>query len=98
MKFLELIPESVSRRVTYKNLVAGQTLFLENDPAEAFFALEFGQIRLLHYTESGQVVQHYRIFAGENFAEITLFSDRYLCTAIAETPSRVVIFPKQPSR
>ncbi len=96
MEFLELIPESVSRRVTYENLVAGQTLFLENDPAQAFFALESSQIRLLHYTESGQVVQHYRIFAGESFAEITLFNDRYLCTAIAETPSRVVIFPKQP--
>jgi CRP/FNR family transcriptional regulator, dissimilatory nitrate respiration regulator len=56
--------------------------------------LKFNQ--KLNYTESGQVVQHYRIFAGESFAKITLFSDRYLCTAIAETPSRVVIFPKQP--
>jgi CRP/FNR family transcriptional regulator, dissimilatory nitrate respiration regulator len=96
MEFLELIPESVSRRVTYENLVTGQTLFLENDPAQAFFVLESGQIKLLHYTESGQIVQHYRIFAGESFAEVTLFNDRYLCTAIAEAPSRVVIFPKQP--
>jgi CRP-like cAMP-binding protein len=96
MEFLELVPESVRDRVSYENLVVGQNLFLEQDAAEAIYALEFGQIRLLHYTESGQTVQHYRIKAGESFAEVALFSDRYLCTAIAEVPSRVVIFPKQP--
>jgi CRP-like cAMP-binding protein len=95
MEFLELVPQSVLNRITYKNIVVGQTLFLEKDTAEAIYALEFGQIRLLHYSESGQIVQHYRIFAGESFAEVVLFTDKYLCTAIAEAPSRVVIFPKQ---
>jgi CRP-like cAMP-binding protein len=91
-----LVPESLRNRVISENLVVGQTLFLEQDAAESIYFLEFGEIKLLHNTESGQLIQHYRIKAGEIFAEFALFNDNYLCTAIAEIPSRVVIFPKRP--
>jgi CRP/FNR family transcriptional regulator, dissimilatory nitrate respiration regulator len=95
MEFLDLVPDNVRNAISSNDLVAGQTLFLEKDTAEAFYALEFGQIRLLHYAESGQSVLHYFVEPGESFAEVTLFSDTYLCTAIAEVPSRVFKFPKQ---
>jgi CRP-like cAMP-binding protein len=32
--------------------------------------------------------------AGESFAEVALFKEHYLCTAIANVPSRVLLLPK----
>ncbi|MCY7274480.1 MAG: Crp/Fnr family transcriptional regulator [Phormidesmis sp. CAN_BIN44] len=63
--------------------------------ATTLFAVKTGRIRLLHYTESGQVVNHYQVIVGEVLAEVILFLDRYACSAIAEERTEVLVFPKQ---
>lgn len=82
--------------VSFKDLVVGQILFAQHEPTEAVFILQSGQIRLVNYTEDGQQINHYSIRVGESFAEVALFHEHYVCTAIASAPSRVVILPKQP--
>ncbi|GAB4152040.1 MAG: hypothetical protein Fur0046_31530 [Cyanobacteria bacterium J069] len=81
--------------VAFKNLAAGQVLFAQNEPAEAVYILESGCIQLLNYTEDGGQINHYSVSAGESFAEVALFNERYVCTAIALEPSRIIVLPKQ---
>ncbi len=77
-------------------LAAGEILFTQTDLAEAVFMVESGCILLFNYTEDGHRINHYSARTGELFAELMLFHDAYLCTAIADTRSRVLVLPKQP--
>ncbi|XGV96399.1 MAG: Crp/Fnr family transcriptional regulator [Leptolyngbya sp. BL-A-14] len=89
------LPTELQAIASIKILADGQLLFERLEPAEAVFILESGQIQLLNYTEDGQQVNHYSVKAGETFAEVALFNERYVCTAIALKPSRVWSLPKQ---
>lgn len=98
MKFSQLnqLPSEL-RSFTYPvELAAGEILFNQTELAEAVFVVESGCILLFNYTEDGQRVNHYSARTGELFAELMLFHDAYLCTAIAQTRSQVLVFPKQP--
>jgi CRP/FNR family transcriptional regulator, dissimilatory nitrate respiration regulator len=90
------LPAAFQALVLDKDLAAGQILFNQHDPAEGVFILQSGHIQLLNYTEDGHQVNHYGVQPGESFAEVALFYEHYLCTAIATTPARVLIVPKQP--
>lgn len=92
---LDRLPANLRNAITYQNLAAQQVLFYQNDPSKAIFAVDFGQIKLIHYTEAGKTVNHYGIRPGEYFAEVALFNDVYVCSAIAEVSSRIISFPKQ---
>ncbi|AFY96961.1 Crp/Fnr family transcriptional regulator [Chamaesiphon minutus] len=81
--------------IAYRDLVNGQTLFYQGDPAESVFVVESGKIRLAHFTQAGKVIQHYDAVAGESFAEAALFNSVYDCAAIAEIPSRVMVLSKE---
>ncbi len=91
----EQLSADLQALIEYRKLESGQALFYKGDLAEATFWLETGQLKLLHYTSDGQAVNHYRIRAGESFAEVALFINFYDCTAIAEAPSQVALLPKQ---
>jgi CRP/FNR family transcriptional regulator, dissimilatory nitrate respiration regulator len=90
------LPADLQAVISFKDFPVGQVLFAQYELAEAVFILESGYIRLLNYTEDGQQIIHYSVRAGESFAEVALFNDHYVCTAIAQQPSRVWIIPKQP--
>jgi CRP/FNR family transcriptional regulator, dissimilatory nitrate respiration regulator len=77
-------------------LAAGEILFTQTEFAEAVFMVESGCILLFNYTEDGHRINHYSARTGELFAELMLFYEAYLCTAIADTRTRVLVFPKQP--
>lgn len=98
MKLAQLnqLPAALQALLSCKDLVAGQTLFAQHEPAEAIFILEAGSIQLLNYTDDGQQVNHYSVRVGDSFAEVALFYEHYLCTAIAQAPSRIVVLPKRP--
>lgn len=51
-------------------------------------------MRLLNYTRSGKVVDHYRVMSGEFFAEVLMILDICNCTAIAEEDCRILEIPK----
>lgn len=97
MDFSEInqLPAALQAVTTYQNLSNGQVLFHRNEASKAIYAVKSGQIRLLHYTKSGQAISHYTIYAGEICAEIALFLNTYTCNAIAEEPTQVLVFPKQ---
>jgi len=88
------LPAELQASVLVRNLAPGEILFRQREPVEAAFFLESGLIHLVHYTEDGDLIHHYSVHAGESFAEVALFKDRYLCTAIANAPSRVLLLPK----
>jgi CRP/FNR family transcriptional regulator, dissimilatory nitrate respiration regulator len=98
MNFLQLnqLPAVLKSTVYSRDLSNGEILFTQGDQAEAIFVLESGSILLLNYTEDGQQVNHYTVREKELFAELVLFKEVYLCTAIANRPSRVLVLPKQP--
>jgi CRP/FNR family transcriptional regulator, dissimilatory nitrate respiration regulator len=89
------LPSALQAAVSYKVLATGEILFNQREPVEAAYYLEIGQIHLVHYTEDGELLHHYTVRAGESFAEVALFKEHYLCTAIADAPSRVLLLPKQ---
>ncbi|MBW4469723.1 MAG: Crp/Fnr family transcriptional regulator [Stenomitos rutilans HA7619-LM2] len=89
------LPAELQAMASLKMLPAGQILFARHEPAKAVFILESGQIQLLNYTEDGQQINHYSVKAGESFAEVALFNEQYVCTAIAHTPAKVWLLPKQ---
>lgn len=93
---LNQLPAELQAIVSSKNLAAGQILFAQHELAEAVFIVESGYIGLVSYTLEGKQINHYSVRAGESFAEVALFNERYVCTAIAYAPSRVWVLPKQP--
>ncbi|AFY96976.1 Crp/Fnr family transcriptional regulator [Chamaesiphon minutus] len=98
MNFSQLnrLPSELRAFAYSVELTAGEILFTQAELAEAVFVVESGCILLFNYTDDEQRVNHYRAKTGELFAELMLFHEKYLCTAIADTRSRVVVFPKQP--
>ncbi|MBW4468301.1 MAG: Crp/Fnr family transcriptional regulator [Pegethrix bostrychoides GSE-TBD4-15B] len=97
MNFSEIdqLPAALRTAVICQTLSKGEVLFHRNDASQAIYAVKAGQIRLLHYTQSGQSISHYTVRTGEICAEVSLFLDTYSCTAIAEEPTQVLAFPKQ---
>ncbi|NJO40127.1 MAG: cyclic nucleotide-binding domain-containing protein [Cyanobacteria bacterium RU_5_0] len=94
MDFSEVdqLPAALQKVVTYQHLSNGQILFHRNEKSRAIYAVKSGQIRLLHYTKSGQTISHYTVHAGEICAEVVLFLDAYTCSAIAEEATQVLAF------
>jgi len=90
----ESLPDRLKKSVSYHTVERGQPLFCQGDRVKGLFLLRSGLMRLVHYTEQGQLINHYVIYPGEVFAEIVLFVDCYACTAIADQPSEVMMFSK----
>ena len=96
MNFSEIdqLPASLQTVATYQPLSNGAILFHGGEASRSIYAVKSGQIRLLHYTKSGQSISHYAVRAGELCAEAALFLESYTCSAIAEEPTQVLVFPK----
>lgn len=97
MDFSEIdqLPAVLQPFVKYQYLSPGEVLFHRNEMSRAIYVVKTGQVRLLHYTASGQSISHYAVYAGEICSEIALFLDNYTCTAVVEVPTQVLVFPKQ---
>jgi len=76
------------------SLVKGEHLFFQGDQVESFYYLKTGKIKLIRHTvEGGQALIHVAL-AGETFAEASLFSSRYHCSAIAVSTSEIMRYKK----
>lgn len=89
------LPINLQRVVIQQHLSHGQVLFHRNEKSHKIYIVQSGQIRLLHYTTSGQSISHYVVGVGEICAEVVLFLEDYACSAIAEEATQVLAFPKQ---
>ena len=71
-----------------------QTLFMQGDPAVAFFIVVEGWVKLYRITLSGEEAVIHVLTKGGSFAEAVAFTGaRYPATAEAVTPTRVVRIP-----
>lgn len=91
---LHQLPAELQAVASFRNLETGQVLFDQGEPIEAVYILESGCIQLLNYTEEGLQINHYSVRPGESFAEVALFHERYVCTAIANLRSRILVLPR----
>ncbi|ARV61184.1 hypothetical protein BZZ01_23505 [Nostocales cyanobacterium HT-58-2] len=91
---LDSLPVELRDKILYRNLTAGENLFLQGDLASSFFIVETGRVKLVRYTSGGKEVTLQIVGARDGLAEIALFSDTYPCTAIAEVNSQVIVYPK----
>jgi CRP/FNR family transcriptional regulator, dissimilatory nitrate respiration regulator len=89
------LPEDLLRQISRRSLGRKEYLFLDGDPADYIYYIESGVVRLLHYTESGQTVNHYTLMSGDFLAEVLVVSDKCLCTAIVEEPTQALVIPKK---
>ena len=92
---LESLPEGLRNGISYRNLAAKEMLFQHGDAASAFFVVETGRVKLVRYTSGDKMVTFQVAGVGESLGEVALFSDTYPCGAIAELPSRVIVYPKE---
>lgn len=90
----EQLPTELKNQAIYRDIAAKQILFQQGEVADSIYFLLSGQIRLATFTEE-QIINHYFVFAGESFAEIALFCDTRICSAIADTSSRVAAINKE---
>lgn len=76
------------------NLRPGHALFRQGEPAQAFFVILDGWIKLYRITPAGDEAVLNVLTRGESFAEaVTFTSGRYPATACAVTPARVMVIP-----
>jgi len=73
-----------------RELAYGETLFVQNSATTGLFYLVSGTIDLKRSTRSGHIVMIHRARSGDTFAEASLFSDTYHCTATAVCEAIVI--------
>ncbi len=87
--------DALHRIVGFRELARGQVLFLEGDPAEGFFVLLSGSMRIYKSSAEGREFTLHRITPGQMFAEAAIFKGRvYPANCIATEDSVVAFFPK----
>lgn len=73
-----------------RNLVEGQTVFIQDSATAGLFFLVKGIVDLKRVTNGGHSIMIHRARSGDTFAEASLFSDSYHCTATAVCESLVI--------
>ena len=73
-----------------RSIRSGEALFLQGDATKGLFYLFTGAIDLTRATSSGHNIVIHRANAGEMFAEASLFTNQYHCTAVATRDSEVI--------
>lgn len=92
---IERLPEFLRDKVVRQSLVAGETLFTQENAANNFYVVTAGRIRLIRYLNRGKISTFEIVRPSQTLAEIALFADIYPCTAIAEIDSEIVAYPKE---
>lgn len=92
---IDRLPEFLKDKIVRQNLVAGETLFAQENEATKLYVVTEGRIRLLRYLDRGKVSTFEIVRPFQILAEIALFADIYPCTAIAEIDSEVIAYPKE---
>lgn len=80
--------ESIHTRAI--QLSAGETLFLQGDSTKGLYYLMVGAVDLTRDTLNGHNVIVHRAREKEMFAEASLFSNAYHCTATAVKDSKII--------
>jgi CRP-like cAMP-binding protein len=95
--FSELEPAQRERILDNTRVIElneGEMLFEQGQPAQEFFLLEGGQVKLARYSPDGNEKIIHLVSPGDTFAEALMFAKQpaYPVTAVAITASRVLGF------
>ena len=71
------------------DLPAGATVFLQGDPADAFFIVVSGTVKVMKTLRDGRSATIRHVNPGETFAESVLYVDTYPSTTETMEPSRL---------
>lgn len=94
--FADLDSEAVARLAsvsTRRTAPGGQSVFAQDDPADAFYLLISGEVKVLKLLRDGRSATIRHVRAGETFGESVLFADRYPAHAETTAPSVMYRFP-----
>lgn len=72
------------------SMLAGESLFLQDDPTRGLYILIHGGLELRRFTSGGDTVVLHRVMPGETFAEASLFTAKYHCDCVATAPIKVL--------
>ena len=75
-------------------LAKGDRLFFQGETVSKMFLIQSGRIKLIRNTSAGTPVVLHVGNKGEAIAEASLFSDRYHCSAIADTQCNILFVDK----
>jgi CRP-like cAMP-binding protein len=86
--------QDVAHHARFKTLEADEHLFFQSEPAEHFYSVQSGQIKLTRLTPDGNEKVIEILMPNQTFAEAVMFMDRddYPVTATAIIPSTVIAF------
>lgn len=73
-----------------RNLGIGDSLFYQSSTTTGLFYLVSGDINLKRETMAGHTITIHRARSGDTFAEASVFSEVYHCTATAATQAVVI--------
>ena len=75
----------------FRSFVKGDAIFHLGERSEAIFKVLKGEVHLYRHNQSGNRVLLYRAFEGNYFAEASLNSDIYHCTAECAKASEIQV-------
>jgi CRP/FNR family transcriptional regulator, dissimilatory nitrate respiration regulator len=85
------ITHSIIQNRTARRYDRGERVFQQGDPAESFFLVVEGWVKLYREREDGDQVVVAIFTAGETFAEVAMFlGGRYPATAEVVSPARIL--------
>jgi CRP-like cAMP-binding protein len=87
------IPQALAAHASLQSFAAASAVFRIGDRARSVFHLVDGRVRLLRYGRDGEEVIVHQVHAGEFFAEASLHSERYHCSAIAIEACELRVLP-----
>lgn len=92
------LPQALADLCTERLHAVGETAFRAGSAARHVHFLATGRVTLSRFGAQGEPVAIHAAQAGEFFAEASLHSDRYHCTAVVTQPARVVSIPSDQLR
>ncbi len=76
------------------HLAKGDYVFHQAQSVSNFYYLKTGKVKLVRHTIEGEQALVYVALAGETFAEASLFSPYYHCSAVADAHCELVVCKK----
>ncbi len=86
--------EKVVPFLRLKHWEAGTIIFSEQDPAEGFYVVSKGIVKLLRYRADGREIVVHFAEPTQSFAEAAIFLGRFPVTAVTDTDCELVYLPK----
>lgn len=91
--FPTYFPQALREAARLLETQKDDTLFRLGDPVCAVYQVISGEVRMLRYAPNGSEIVLHRARRGEYFAEASLSSERYHCSAVCVKPGRVLMLP-----